>query len=151
MRIGVTGHLIIPASAIDYVRRGITATLDRVPAELVGITSLADGADQLFAELILERAGSLHVILPCAASCESERFNSLLKQAAAVETLNFAHPSEDAYLAAGRRMVDLSEAVIAIWDGLPARGKGGTGDVVQYAIAQGKPVEVIWPAGLTRL
>jgi hypothetical protein len=46
--------------------------------------------------------------------------------------------------------VDRSDVLLAVWDGQPARGPGGTGDVVAYARARGTPVEVVWPAGAAR-
>ncbi|WP_237707452.1 hypothetical protein [Serinicoccus profundi] len=81
---------------------------------------------------------------------DRHRFQQLLAAATKVEQLNYRQPSEDAYLAAGRRVVDLCDVLVAVWDGLPAQGKGGTADVVEYAREVGKPVEVVWPAGLTR-
>jgi hypothetical protein len=39
--------------------------------------------------------------------------------------------------------VNDSDVLIALWDGLPARGKGGTAEVVEYATALGKPVLII--------
>src|SRR5271165_2228772 len=36
---------------------------------------------------------------------------------------------EDAYMAAGRRVVDLSDVMIAVWIAKPAKGKGGTADI----------------------
>ncbi|MCA1708813.1 MAG: hypothetical protein LC808_38260, partial [Actinobacteria bacterium] len=59
-------------------------------------------------------------------------------------------PSEDAFFAAGRRVVDLSDVVVAVWDGMEAKGKGGTGDVVTYARDNGIPVVVAWPKGMSR-
>lgn len=43
----------------------------------------------------------------------------------------------DGYLAVGRRVVDSSEILIAIWNGKPAMGRGGTGDIVKHAVATG--------------
>ena len=40
--------------------------------------------------------------------------------------------------------------LVAVWDGQPARGLGGTADVVAYARQRGVPMEVIWPQGATR-
>ena len=42
-------------------------------------------------------------------------------------------------------MVDHSELLIAVWDGKPAAGLGGTGDVVSYARQSGKHVYQIDP------
>ncbi len=45
-----------------------------------------------------------------------------------------ATPSaEQAYLELGRYLVTHADLLIAVWDGLPARGPGGTSDVVQMA------------------
>jgi hypothetical protein len=46
--------------------------------------------------------------------------------------------------------VDRSDVLLAVWDGRPARGFGGTGDVVAYARRRGVPVEVVWPRGAER-
>jgi hypothetical protein len=56
---------------------------------------------------------------------------------------------EDAYLAAGQRVVELSDIVLAVWNGKPAKGKGGTADVVAYAIRRGMPLIHINPISRT--
>ena len=157
MKIGVTGHQVIPSQALEYVARGTNDALDRVKDELVGVSSLAAGADQLFASLVLERGGRLEVVLPCRSFEKTfsrpEDFmhvQSFLARAASIETLNFEEPSEEAYLAAGCRVVDLSEMLLAIWDGQPARGKGGTADIVEYARSRATRVEIVWPKGIKR-
>jgi hypothetical protein len=53
------------------------------------------------------------------------------------------------YLAAGKRVVDMSDVMVAIWNGKPAEGLGGTADIVQYALAQKKPVIHINPTART--
>lgn len=40
---------------------------------------------------------------------------------------------EEAFLACGKAVADWTDILIAIWDGRPAKGRGGTGDVVAYA------------------
>ena len=50
----------------------------------------------------------------------------------------------------GRAVVDRSSVLVAVWDGQPSRGLGGTADVVAYARERGVPVEVIWPEGASR-
>jgi len=54
---------------------------------------------------------------------------------------------DDAYWRAGREVVDRSDVVIAIWDGRPAHGTGGTGDVVAYAEKSGVAVLRVSTAG----
>jgi hypothetical protein len=53
-------------------------------------------------------------------------------------------------MAASERMLDLADQLVAVWDGLPARGYGGTADVVAAARRRGMPVVVVWPPGARR-
>lgn len=111
-----------------------------------GYTSLAAGADQLFAETLVRFGIPFVAVVPCTAYdatfSESDHgvYRRLLAKAAPVEVLPFPEPSEDAFLAAGKRVVDASDALLAVWDGEDARGRGGTGDIVAYALALGRPV-----------
>jgi hypothetical protein len=82
----------------------------------------------------------LHAVIPCygyegtfASQDDLRHFLALRKSAAILETLNYPEPSEEAFLAAGHRVVELSDLLIAVWDGKVARGKGGTADIVGYA------------------
>ena len=156
VRFGVTGHRILPPGvaefAVEHWRR-VLPTGDL----LHGVSSLADGADQLFAEHVLSTGGTLEAVLPCegyAASLISDdsrsRLADLRRAAATVVTLPFPAPSERAYLAAGHAMVDRSDHLFAVWDGRPARGPGGTADVVAYARSRGRPVPVLWVDGVLR-
>lgn len=155
--VAVTGHQGIPDSAVDLIRAEMADRLRAVDGPLLGITSLAAGADQLFATLVLEAGGALHVVIPSrdyessfADDASAASFRALLARARSVETRDFDRPSEDAYLAAGHHMVDLADLLIAVWDGLPARGKGGTADIVAYAEQVGRETIVIWPPGAVR-
>jgi hypothetical protein len=47
-------------------------------------------------------------------------------------------------------MIDQAVELYAVRDGQPARGYGGTADVVAYARERGTPVRVIWPHGAER-
>ena len=157
MRIGLTGHQNIPTQALEHVTRGINGVLDNLKGDLIGVSSLAAGADQLFASLVLERGGRLEIVLPCrryektfSRPGDLTSFRALLEKATNVETLGFDEPSEEAYLAAGCRVVDLSDVLLAVWDGQQARGKGGTADIVEYARSRGTKLEIVWPKGIKR-
>jgi hypothetical protein len=151
MRVGITGHQRLDESdAWLWVARAIRDELSRVKPPLVAVTSLAVGADQLLARLVVECGGAIYAVLPFA---DVERSFSPkdrlayreLVQEATVEVLNTEGTDEDAYLAAGRRVVDLSDIVFAVWNGRPAMSKGGTADVVTYAVACGRRVTHINP------
>jgi hypothetical protein len=157
MIIGATGHQNIPAAASPQIAHTLEQALRRYATALTGVCSLADGADQLFAGLVLELGGQLHVVVPCegyertmGTSVARERFKALLSRAHRVENLPFRQPSQSAFLAAGQHVVDLSRLLIAIWDGQDARGEGGTGDIVKYARSVGREIIVLWPEGVVR-
>lgn len=155
IHIGVTGHQHIPEEARVFVERGLRELLTQYDGKpVVGLSSLAVGADQLFASEILRTGHTLKAILP---SRRYERtfdesglrsFQTLVGKARQVVTLGYAEPCEEAYYAAGKRVVDDCDLLVAFWDGQPANGKGGTADAVAYAHEVGKPVTVIWPEGV---
>jgi hypothetical protein len=155
--VGFTGHQNIPAEAIEYVKDHLRSELKTFdPQALVGTCSLADGADQLFAQLIIDAGGGLNVVIPSSDyettfdTQSLRRYHQLLSRASKTETLNWPEPSEDAFLAAGRLVADRSDVLIAVWDGQEAQGKGGTADIVRYAQQNGKRTIIIWPKGVTR-
>jgi hypothetical protein len=155
--IGITGHQEIPDAALDFIEQNLKSALRPFAANFVGISSLAAGADQMFAKCVLLAGAPLRVVLPCeryedtfADESDRLRFTSLLRGASEIETLAYDEPSEAAYLEAGKRIADLAAMVIAIWDGEEAKGTGGTGDIVRYARQHRKKVIVIWPEGLRR-
>lgn len=155
-RTGFTGHQNLSKEIEKYVVHKLWQLLaDR--SDLVGISSLAAGADQVFAEVVLSLNGSLEIIVPAEHyedtfenAADLQLYTSLLSQAAKVTTLPFVEPSENAYMAAGQEIVRRSDSLIAVWDGQPARGRGGTADIVEYAKACKVPVTVVWPLGQTR-
>lgn len=154
-RVGITGHQTLKdRDEWSWVSVTLREALDRVTPPLVGITSLAIGADQLFAELVLERGGTVHAVLPFRdiersfAARDLPRYRALARRVTS-EVLEVSGTDEDAYLAAGMRVVDLADIVVAVWNGLPPKGKGGTADVVAYARHRGVPLIQINPASRT--
>jgi hypothetical protein len=77
-------------------------------------------------------------------------YDELYGQASQVEALEHTESTEQAHMDAGKVMADRSGLLVAVWDGQPARGLGGTADVVAYARECGVPVTVIWPKGASR-
>lgn len=124
----------------------------KVEDELVGLCSLAVGADQIFAHVLLASGGRLHAVIPCQGytgtfgdEAARQEFELLLSAAHEVTELPFTEPSEEAFMTAGREVADRCNLLLAVWDGEPAAGIGGTADVVSYATERGKSVEIIWP------
>ena len=157
MRFGVTGHRVLPPSIVECAVLHWSRVLP-TGAQLHGVSNLADGADQLFAGHVLDAGGTLEVVLPCEGYAGSliadesrVRFEQLRRAAAEVVTMPFPEPSDRAFLAAGQALVDRCDHLFALWDGRPARGLGGTADVVAYARTRGLPVTVLWVEGVLRV
>ncbi|MFF5446563.1 hypothetical protein [Streptomyces sp. NPDC012888] len=156
-RIGVTGHRSIPDEVLGHVRDGLRSVLEGHEGPLEALSSLADGADQIFADIALECGADLVAVIPSEDyedAFEDEaslaRYRRLRGRAAQEVRMDFAHSTDEAYYAAGTWIADSCDRLVAVWDGLPARGLGGTGDIVAYARELGKPVTVIWREGVPR-
>jgi hypothetical protein len=154
--LGATGHQDLPVEAREYLVREVDQVVANLPLPLRVVSALAAGADQLVADAVLGRGGSLEVVVPASdyettlSGPDLDHYQELLESAAEIVRLAFAESSEAAYWAAGQEIVGRCDVLIAVWDGRPARGLGGTGDVVEYARAAGKPVHVVWPDDLER-
>ncbi|MFB6506221.1 MULTISPECIES: hypothetical protein [unclassified Streptomyces] len=156
-RIGVTGHRSIPQEAHAHVLDGLRAAFRGLEGSLEAFSSLAVGADQLFADIALARGAELTVVIPSgdyessfADADELARYRALKDRAVREVRLDYPHSTDEAYYAAGAYIADHCDRLLAVWDGRPARGLGGTGDIVTYARSLGRPVTVIWREGVER-
>jgi hypothetical protein len=153
--IGVTGHQGLPSEAVDEVQARLPDLMQRLSATLL-VSSLAEGADQLCSAIALAVGVPIRVVVPSESYSDTfaddarSTYDRLLDAALSTTTMNFSEPTEDAFLAAGQRVADEADVLVAIWDGQPAQGSGGTADIVRYANAHGVMVEVIWPDGVDR-
>ena len=158
MRIAITGHRGLPAATERLVDKAIRDQLARDAAgdHLVGLSNLADGADQIFARAVLDAGGQLEVIVPAVQyrdglpEATHGKYDLLLSAASAVDRLSYIESTEESHMAASRAMLARADRLYAVWDGKPARGYGGTADVVAEAEGSGIPVTVIWPQGARR-
>lgn len=157
-RLGITGHSKLTPASVPLVAAALRDELRSHPAPLVGVSCLARGADQLFADAVLDAGGDLVVVLPSEDYRRSkvepgnrDEFERLHARAAEVRGLPFGTADRDAYAAAGRAVLDDVGLLVAVWDGAPPDGRGGTGDTVREARDLGIPVTVVWPDGAERL
>ncbi len=116
----------------------------------VFVSALADGTDQIAAEAALELGFVLQAVLPFERDDYRKdfnggdaalRFDALIAKAEYVLELPGSRAHEpESYMMAGRATVAHCDVLIAVWDGLRARGRGGTAEVVELAIKRGTPV-----------
>ena len=156
MRIAVSGHRGLPAATVRLVDEAIREWLSSADGDLTGLSCLADGADQIFARAVLDAGGLLEVIVPAAGyrdglpSDARVGYDALLQAASAIDRLAFTESTPEAHMAASELMTSRAYHLLAVRDGQPARGFGGTADVVAAARKQPVPITVIWPVGATR-
>ncbi|GAA5038653.1 hypothetical protein [Actinopolymorpha pittospori] len=157
MRVAITGHRGLPAETERLVDEAIRAKLARwTGADLVGPSCLADGADQISARAVLDAGGQLEFVVPAAKYREGlpvechAAYDELLGAAESVRRLDHIESDEQAHMDASRSLLKDADHLVAVWDGKPARGYGGTAEVVALAGDLGVDVTVIWPDGATR-
>jgi hypothetical protein len=157
MRIGITGHSNLAPDSVSLVADAIRDALSEVERPLTGVTCLARGADQVFARVVLQLGGQIEVVLPARDYRERKvkpdnapEFAELVGKARTVTTMPYERSNREAYLAASRHVLDTVDQMVAVWDGQPADGRAGTGDVVAEARERDMPVTVIWPDGARR-
>ena len=149
--IGVSGHQNLgDAATRDFVAqnfRELLRTYQQRASHLVLYSCLAPGADQLFVQIALEQGVPVEVILPCSeyetifhTDEDRHAYARLLQACQQVHLLPRQHCSDDAFLAAQQWIVGHSNLVILAWNGLPPRGRGGTGDMAAYSRLMGRPL-----------
>lgn len=154
--IGVTGHRTVTDEHIirSKIKEVIKNICTPITSPLTIISPIAEGSDRLVTQEILSFDNNVYnnkliVVLPLTKedymddfkTIESkEEFINLLNQASKIITLPETSSRKDAYLQVGKYVVDECDVLIAIWDGLPSRGKGGTAEIVDYARKNKKPL-----------
>ena len=162
---------LLAARGEPYARTLPTLTL---------VSGLAEGADQIAAQAMFDGAEPndyerrLEVILPFSVADFAATFDTdegreglhawLARADSVLALADWTPPpnATDSAVSIHRRdrrfatladlLVRQADVMIAVWDGAPALGRGGTAEVVAQALAQGVPVIWIDPAGaFTRL
>ncbi len=161
--IAVTGHRHIADRCVEDIQQQVETELLKIQktagrrTPLVLLSMLAEGADYLVAQTALKLGFRLVVVMPMSkelfikdftSPLIREKFEGLLDQADTVFSVPLAsditqedlsEPGEARniqYKIAGKYIARHSHLLLALWDGKPAQGKGGTEEIVRFA--QGK-------------
>src|SRR5439155_58787 len=119
------------------------------PAELVGVSCLADGPDSWFAEAIVVHGGRLEIVVPAAEYREGlpewhhPIYDELMRKAVGVHKTGLTASDSGAHMAGSEVLVGLADELLAVWDGKPARGYGGTADGLAHQLV----VDRVMPLG----
>ncbi|MFT3852289.1 MAG: DUF952 domain-containing protein [Ilumatobacteraceae bacterium] len=149
--VGVTGHrhLLDRADVEDRVASVVRTIAARAePDGWQVVSALAEGADRIVTAAALAEGAGLDAVLPLevddygrdfTAPGSLDEFHGLLDRAASVSVTG-AWPGGErarAYANAGEAMLQRCNVLIALWDEQPARGLGGTAEVVAAALGAG--------------
>jgi hypothetical protein len=157
--VGFSGHrrLANATRASTWIENALNEIASRIRGRIAAVSSVASGADTLFAELVVARGLTWLLLLPVPIDEFKDDFTgdpedwlrvaALLPRARRIRVEPRVEPRARAYLNCGHRTVDTCDVLIAFWDGREAAGAGGTADVVGYARSRGKPVT--WIHALT--
>jgi hypothetical protein len=152
--IGVTGHRDLVAAEIPQITKQVRDLLhslqERYPHLPIRVmTSLAEGADTLVADLALELGCEVINLLPMPIEYYREDFNGAaletfdrLVSCSETHELPLVSASDDAsqpgeardaqYARLGTFMTAHAHILLALWDGKFNQAVGGTGEVVQF-------------------
>lgn len=165
-KVGISGHRDLKSSEIPEYREKVMDILKGIirkyeSREISIITPLAEGADRLVAKCAIALGLGYEVLLPMPTELYIEDFPNTQKEFFAlcdtsigVEVLplcegntldNIAQYGDERdrqYLKVGKKVVDRSEAMLFLWDGVDNGLTGGTADIKKYAEGKNK---VIFP------
>jgi hypothetical protein len=162
--IAFTGHRRLEAP--QAVRASLEATFLRLRAQVAPVGGvieafggLAEGADLLVHSLAPALDLPVHAVLPMAVEDFRRDFSdpslwsqveAHLARAERVATVRIAvgdGQRPDCYADANYELLGACDALVAVWDGAPARGPGGTGELVAQARRLELPLVLISPSG----
>ena len=169
-RVGIIGHRSLTEIEKDFVQKEIgktLVTLERTiegkkktyaiksSCYISGITSLAEGAERVFAREVLANHGSIEVILPFSKEIymqdfwgdeSREEFLYLFKfDKYPIINDSSASPNKTwAYYATSKHIIDQCDFLLAVWDETPVKAKtGGTEYWIEYAAHKKVPTIII--------
>ena len=153
LAVGVTGHRDPHPQALAALIAHVTDAFERLEREfrlpVTVLSSLAEGADRLVAEIALQRGHALVAPLPLpveayekdfAGQASRAQFRALLSRARrhfVVERTAGEDSRNAAYRRAGLLVARDCDLLLALWDGLDSGKTGGTSDIVRVKRADG--------------
>ncbi|MGH7994745.1 MAG: hypothetical protein ACREFX_00160, partial [Opitutaceae bacterium] len=151
--VGFTGHRQVDnAAGLEQALHQALAKLKSEPGvEWLALSSVAVGGDMIFARSALALGFGWEAMLPLPPAEFRHDFEEgdwrvvqgLLAEAEQVRVLSQRPERDEAYLDCGMETVNACDVLLAVWDGEPARGRGGTAEIVAYARELGRPLIVV--------
>jgi hypothetical protein len=110
-RIAISGHRGLPPDTAGLVDHAVRAVLAGEAAGVIGLSLLADGADQIVASALLDLGGHIEAVIPATRYREGlppgawPEYDRLLAEAETVQRLGFTESTSEAHMAASELML----------------------------------------------
>lgn len=150
LAVGFTGHRKLPdeTKSRQLIRDLLAQQRDSHHGIVYGVSSAASGGDQLFAESCLELGIPLRILLPRPAEqfrtdfddASWQRALRIMENAVSVAVTGRHETRNEQFYDCGIQTVTESQLLVALWNGLPSHGAGGTQEIVAYARKTGHPI-----------
>ncbi|TBD04573.1 hypothetical protein ELH21_09295 [Rhizobium leguminosarum] len=150
MFVGITGHQKRPGISWEWVSETLINEINKLGSPEAAYSSLAAGADQVFAQVIVDLKIPLVAVVPMPdydklfKGTDLAQYEGFLRRAEVVQ-LDAAEDDQASFFKAGQYVADHSDILFCVWDGEPSQGFGGTADIVEYARSRGGTVVHINP------
>ncbi len=151
--VGFTGHRVLKdrPGVERVIAEVLTELRTQSNVEWLALSSIAEGADMLFARTALRLGFGWESVLPMPPAEFRQDFapelwlevEGLLAYAEHVRAIGERSHRDDAYLDCGMETVNHCDVLLAVWDGERSRGRGGTAEIITYARDLGRPVIII--------
>lgn len=167
-RVGICGHRNLKISEVDQYKNEIISILTDLMKknpfnEILLVTSLAEGADTVGVEGALSLGLRYEVVLPMDIKLYRNDFSDvgrgvfdrlfIYAAGSSIISSSFISGLNDIstpgvqrdlqYLKAGHEIVDRSQCLIFLWDGIDNGFVGGTSDIVKYARDKHKSIYIV--------
>ena len=146
---GVTGHRNLREDDIEKLEESVRSLFVKYQTkyehtELIVISALAEGSDMLVARVAIELNITLHIVIPYE---EEEYLNSFMNKEKNINEFNFLKGEaksfkvnssidtckpDTCYQKLGEYIADVSNILLALWDGEDSTKPGGTAAIVKY-------------------
>lgn len=158
--VGVTGHRNLSPKCSEIINGELKKINENYKVETV-YSPLAEGADMVVAQFFINFNKKIKIIVPLPFDIKmykksfkdkdsENKFDDLLKSSYKNYALTNTYSLDEIqrnsaiknelYKAVGEHVVDNSDIIIAVWNGKPSNGTGGTAEIVEYAKKKNKMI-----------
>ncbi|WP_329311475.1 hypothetical protein [Streptomyces sp. NBC_01262] len=157
--IGVVGHADLTAETLELLESQLRQRLSDVGnSGRMGLARVGSGVPVAFARAAYKAGLSMVAVLPSqngvpAPLSEQDAIaaGAIVVLAQHVRLLDFDPGDRGGCVTADENLIVSCRLILAVWDGSWSTPEDATAHLVAYARSRGVSVEVLWPAGASRI